>query len=90
MKKIILCIEFKGGKGYCFITPLGTEYEIIKAEKSECYEFRLASGTYDILCQGVSPAGGTVIVVNDASGNELGKKEIKKEGYFSKKTTIVT
>lgn len=90
MKKIILCIEFKGGKGYCFITLLGTDYEIIKAEKSDCYEFRLSPGTYDILCQGVSPAGGTVVVVTDAAGKELGRKEIKKEGYFSKKITIVT
>mgnify|MGYP003455576455 CR=1 FL=1 len=88
MSKVLLCIEFRGGKGHCYVTIPLSGYEIVKFETTECYEYNLAPGTYDLLCEGVSPAGGTKIIATDADGNELAKKAISKEGYYSKKLTI--
>lgn len=85
---ISICIEFRGGKGHCYVTILLSEYEIIKFETTECYEYNLPSAEYDILFEGVSPAEGTKIKITDSGGNEIGKRHITKEGYFSKKVTI--
>lgn len=86
MKSISICLTFRGGKGHCYVTVIPSSYDIVKFERSECYEYKLPPGTYDIMFQGVSPKGGTTISVSEGE-NEIAKREITREGYFSKKIT---
>ncbi|MFM2361877.1 MAG: hypothetical protein EAZ16_03010 [Sphingobacteriales bacterium] len=84
MKKIFLCLEFKGGKGHCYVTILMSDYHIVKFDESECYEYLLPTGSYDILCDGVCPSMSTTITITDENETVLAKRRITREGNFSK------
>jgi hypothetical protein len=85
--KITICVSFFEGKGHCFVSIIPSDYEEIKYTKSECYFYELASGSYEIALNGVS--GGRVVVeVLNEDNEEIGRKEIKREGVFQRSLFI--
>ena len=83
MKRITICIEFKGGKGYCYVNIIPSDYGIYKQSFSGCHIFFLKPGDYTIYLDGVSPAGGTTVTVL-MDDEEIGRARVTKAGPFSK------
>lgn len=61
-----------------------SDYHIVKFDESECYEYLLPTGSYDILCDGVCPSMSTTITITDENETVLAKRRITREGNFSK------
>lgn len=87
MTAFSICLSFRSGRGHCYVTVLNSSIPIDKFEKTSCHEYNADSGEYDILCQGVSPAGGTTIDVQQ-DGVSIGKRTISDEGYFTRRIRI--
>ena len=87
MPSMTICLTFRGGKGHCYVTILNTDIPIDKFERTECHDYKITSGMYDILFQGVSPAGGTTIEVKEGQ-DILATRKINEAGYFSRRTRI--
>ena len=85
---ITICVTFFEGKGHCNVNVIPSEYETFLFSKTSCADYELPPGSYDIAMVGVSPPGGTLLEVHDDNDILIGKKEIKKEGFFSKFLTI--
>ncbi|MEC5142472.1 hypothetical protein [Chitinophaga sp. 212800010-3] len=84
MKKVTLCLEFRGGKGHAYVNVVPSNYGIEKVAASGCIEYELASpGTYTIMFEGNSPAGGTTatLYIDDAV---FATRTISSEGYYSR------
>jgi hypothetical protein len=87
MPAITICLIFKGGRGHCYVTVLNSNIPIDKFERTECHNYNIPKGTYDIFFQGVSPEGGTLIEIK--KGDELiAKRSVAEAGYFGKKARI--
>jgi hypothetical protein len=85
--EIKICVTFFEGRGHCFVTITPSDYEEKKYTKSECYFYELPPGSYEVALQGVS--GGRVLVeVLNEDDEEIGKKEIKKQGAFQRSLFI--
>ena len=87
MPNFSICLTFKGGKGHCYVTVLNTDIPIDKFSKSECHSYEIKKGTYDILFQGVSPEGGTLIEIKQ-DDEVLAKRSVSEAGYFGKRVNI--
>jgi len=85
---ITICLTFFEGKGHCNLNIIPSDFQTFKFTKSSCAAYKLQPGTYSVAVVGVSPIGGTLIEVSDAAGKQIAKKEIKKEGNFSRFITI--
>lgn len=79
-----VCVTFLGGKGHCNVNIIPSDFETFKVQASDCIKYELTAGKYSIAVVGVSPAGGTIVEAFDDNGKSIGKKEIKKEGNFSR------
>lgn len=86
--EITICLTFLGGKGHCNLNVIPSDFETFKFTKTSCAGYNLKPGTYSLAVVGVSPAGGTVIEVSNPLGTQIARKEIKKEGNFSRFITI--
>jgi len=85
MAEVTVCLEFRSGKGYCYITVIPTDYEIYRMDNSECVAYTLKPGSYEIMLEGISPAGGTKaeLFIEDVLSGTKNMKEGPFSRYFN-------
>lgn len=85
--EIEISVTFFGGKGHCNVTVIPSDYETTHYSETDSYFFELADGAYDIELEGVS-AERVVVEVFNPDKESIGRKEIKKEGQFTRSLDI--
>ena len=85
MKKVTLCLEFRGGTGYAYINIIPSDYSTFRQDFDGCHDFYLSEGTYAITLEGVAPVSDefptTLTAKLQIDGNDAGTIKIPGGSY---------